>query len=346
MASKKLNILIFSWRDPKHPLAGGAEQVVHEHSKGWIKSGREVTLFSSSVKGLEKEEVKDGVKIIRGGHQYLGVQIAGFFFYLKNKKKYDLVIDQFHGIPFFTPLYVRKPRLALIQEVAKEVWFKNPLSFPLNLLVGVIGYITEPFIFLFYRSTPFMTGSDSAKEELSGYGIEKKNITVVPHGAKLKKISPLPTKEDKKTIIYLGVISKDKGIEDAIETFNILNKRGSFNFWVVGRSENPKYLKKIKRIVRKKGLSANTTLFGFVSQEKKFNLLAKAHLMVNPSVREGWGLVNIEANSVKTPVIAYNSPGLVDSVKDGTSGVILDNNSPEKMAEEIVKILGDKDRYK
>jgi len=34
-----MNILVFSWRDPKHPTAGGAEQVMHEHMKGWIAAG-------------------------------------------------------------------------------------------------------------------------------------------------------------------------------------------------------------------------------------------------------------------------------------------------------------------
>ncbi|MFC1625805.1 hypothetical protein ACFL1Q_02105 [Patescibacteria group bacterium] len=96
-----MNILILSWRDPKHPLAGGAEQVMHQHMKGWVKVGHDVTLFSSKCKNLHNSESFEGVKIIRKGYQYLGVQIAGLFYYLKNKNSYDFVVDQFHGLPFF-----------------------------------------------------------------------------------------------------------------------------------------------------------------------------------------------------------------------------------------------------
>src|SRR3990167_7300127 len=139
-----MNILVFSWRDPKHPLAGGAEQVMHEHMKVWIKAGHSVTLFSSKIKGLPTSETFDAVQIVRGGYQYLGVQIAAFLYYLKNKNKFDLLVDQFHGLPFFTPLYSKKPKLAVIQETARNVWFLNPLPRPINWLVGIIGYFGEP----------------------------------------------------------------------------------------------------------------------------------------------------------------------------------------------------------
>src|SRR5579859_2057278 len=127
-----MNILVFSWRDPKHPTAGGAEQIMHEHMKGWIAGGHNVTLFSSRIVGIPSREMIDGVHIVRGGVQYFGVQLKGFFYYLKNSKNFDLVVDQFHGLPFFTPFYVNKPKLAVIQEVAGKVWLKNEFPFPFN----------------------------------------------------------------------------------------------------------------------------------------------------------------------------------------------------------------------
>lgn len=340
-----MRILVFSWRDPKHPLAGGAEQVMHEHMKGWRAAGHKVTLFSSKPKGLGKEEVLDGVKIIREGLEYLGVQIAGFLFYLKNKDKFDFVVDQFHGIPFFTPLYVRKPKLAVIQEVAREVWFLNPLPWPLNWAVGVAGYFGEPFVFLLYRRTPFMVGSESAKSDISRLGIPRNNVTVVPHGVIVKKPSRLPKKEKIPTILYLGALTRDKGIEDAIKTFSILAAYGNFQFWIIGKAETVSYFNRVKRLVAELKLKEKVKFWGFVSDEKKFKLLAKAHVLINPSVREGWGLVNIEANAVGTPVVAYKSPGLVDSVKDGESGIICKMNTPEELAYEVLSLLKDKEKY-
>lgn len=339
-----MRILVFSWRDPKHLLAGGAEQVMHEHMKGWVKAGHSVSLFSSKVGKAKKEETIDGVKIVRKGYQYLGVQIEGLFYYLKERKNFDFVVDQFHGVPFFTPLYVKKPKVAVIQETARAVWFLNPLPWPLSHVVGALGFMVEPFIFLLYKRTAFITGSQSAKKSVAAFGVPKKNITVVPHGVLVKKLVPIPAKEKIPTIVYLGVLSKDKGIEDAIKTFHLLKKR-KFQYWVIGKAETRGYEKKVKDLVKKLGMDKKVKFWGYVDGAKKFELLAKSQVLLNPSAHEGWGLVNIEANSMGIPVVAYKNPGLVDSVKDGYSGVLTKKNTPESLAREIFGLLQDKKRY-
>lgn len=334
-----MNILILSWRDIKHPLAGGAEQVMHEHAKGWIEAGHKVTHFSSKMKGLPAGEVIDGVKIIRKGYQYWGVQIEAFFHYLLNRKNYDFLVDEFHGIPFFTPLYSKKPKLVVIQETARKVWFLNPLPWPLNWTVGVIGYVGEPLLFLPYRRTIFMTGSESAKLDVSRFGVPIGNIKVVPHGVITYIPNPMPKKETRPTIVYLGVISKDKGIEDALKAFEIIDKKRKLNFWVIGRPETKGYASWIEKKVKNMGLDGGIKFWGFVSSREKFELLAKSHILINPSKREGWGLVNIEANAMGVPVVAYNSLGLIDSVKDQVSGIICKENTPLALAENILYVL-------
>ena len=340
-----MNILVFSWRDPKHPLAGGAEQVMHEHMKGWIRAGHSVTLFSSKVSDLKNEEEIDRVKIIRKGNQYLGVQIEAFLFYRKNRKTYDLVVDQFHGLPFFTPLYSRKPIIAVIQETAGKVWFLNPFPKPLNWLVGLIGYITEPLFFLFYRNTKFVTGSLSAKIDVTKMGVPVKNISVWPHGVIIKNNKTF-IKEKKKTICFLGVLSKDKGIIDAIKCFRFLAQiRDNYQFWVIGKPETKKFKIEISKLIAESGLENKVKFWGFVSQQKKFELLKRSHILINPSIREGWGLVNIEANAMSVPVVSYKAAGLTDSVKQNYSGVFVKRNTPQEMALTIERLLGNRIKY-
>ncbi len=340
-----MRVLILSWRDPKHPLAGGAEQSVWEHAKGWYNAGNDIVWFSSRFEDSATEENIDGIKIVRSGYQYLGVQIAAIYYYFKNRKDVDLVVDQFHGIPFFTPLYVRKPKLALIQEVAGKVWLLNPLPFPMNLIIGAIGFIFEPFIFLIYKKVQFMTGSESAKIEVSKFGIPLKNITIVPHGVILPRSKIVDRRPKIKTVTFLGTLAKDKGIEDAIECFSLLDKTGEYNFWIIGKPETEDYFKKIKSKISDLGLKDKVKFWGRVTDAKKFELLAKSHVLVNPSAHEGWGLVNIEANAVGTPVIAYKSSGLVDSVKDGQSGVIVTRNSPEEIANVTISLFENNKLY-
>ncbi len=341
-----MNILIFSWRDLKHPLSGGAEQVMHEHAKGWIAAGHSVTWFSSTYKDAPQNEILDGITIFRRGGQLLDVQVRGFIWYLFGKhSKFDLVVDQFHGISFFTPLYVRVKKLAVLQEVAREIWLANYLPKPFNWIIGTIGYLGEPFIFLLYKNVSFMVGSQSAKKDLTTYGIAGNHITIIPHGVIIEQPDLKIKKEAKKTIIFLGALQQDKGTSDAIKAFSLLKDINNSQLWIIGRGsiDYTNYLKKLCKDLK---VMNKVKFWGFVSQHQKFELLRRSHLLVNPSIREGWGLVNIEANSMGIPVVAYKSAGLIDSVKDDESGVFVDKNTPEELANKINLLLDDNSLYK
>lgn len=343
-----MNILIFSWRDPEHPNSGGAEQVTIEHAKGWIEAGHDVYWFSSSFPGAKRNETISGVKVLRGGGQALGVKLAGIFWYFfKKHPKFDLVIDQFHGIPFFTPLYVKSKKLAFIHEVTKDVWKLNTWPKPLNLVPFYLGSFFEPFIFrLLYKNTIFWTVSESTKEDLVEWGISRNNIYVIHNGVSLIKNRRSQGKDSKKTALFLGAISEDKGIKDTINIFNEINRKDEdWQFWIVGRS-SPDYRKLIQDMVGYFGLEDKVKFFGYVSNVKKFELLSRAHILINPSHREGWSLVNIEASSVGTPVLGYKVVGIKDSVRDGKTGILSEYGNFRLIAYNAIKLLNDKLLYK
>lgn len=345
-SKEKLNILVLSWRGPGHPHAGGAELSTHEHVKGWVKAGHSVTLFTSFFPQAKKEEVIDGVVIKRSGLQIFGVQWEALKWYIfKSHPKYDLVIDQFHGIPFFTPIFVRAKKLAFIHEVTKEVWRLNPWPKPFNLIPAILGTIFEPIIFkLLYKNIPFMTVSKSTKYDLINWGIPKADITVIHNGLSIPYIKKTFPKEKGKTAIYLGALSKDKGIEDTIKAFAIIDKRDpTWKFWIVGKGEEH-YLEFLKSLCNKLGIYNKIKFWGKVSDEKKFELLSRAHILINPSIREGWGLVVIEAASVGTPTVGYNVAGLKDSIQNGETGILC-NPNPQDLAEAAVSLLNNNGKY-
>ncbi|MEK7550223.1 MAG: glycosyltransferase family 4 protein [Patescibacteria group bacterium] len=338
---RKLKILIFSWRGLKHPLSGGAEIATFEHAKGWVKAGNKVTLFTSYFKNAKETEFIDGVEIIRKGGDVFGVKIKAFYWYLFNKHpKYDLVVDEFHGIPFFTPIYVRTKKLALIHEVAKEVWWFNPWPRPLNYIPGIIGTVFEPIMFNFlYKNIPFMTVSESTKTDLVNWGVPKENIKIVYNGVNPIKVDR--NRQTRKTAIFLGALAKDKGIEDALKAFSLINiKEAGWQFWVVGWGTK-NYLTELKTISNKLNISEDIKFWGYVNDKKKFELLSGAHVFINPSIREGWGLVNIEANSVGTPAIGYLVSGIKDSVVNEKTGLLSPLGDFKSLAENAIKLCKD-----
>lgn len=66
---------------------------------------------------------------------------------------------------------------------------------------------------------------------------------------------------------------------------------------------------------------------GHVSEAEKHRLLCAAWLLLHPSAVEGWGLVVTEAATRETPTVAFDVPGLRDSVVDGETGVLAHGES-------------------
>lgn len=331
-----MNITIFSWRDIKHPLAGGAEQSLWEHAKYWADKGAKVSWFASSFPEAKESEVLDTIHVIRRGSHFT-VHLHALIAYLKGElPQAHVVIDSFHFLPYFTPLYRRNAVIiALLNEVAGTVWFQN-IGFPLNY----IGYILEPFFFLFYKKVQFIVGSESARHDLKKVGIRSEQIAVIHHGVTISYDFSNLKKEKDPTVLFLSRISKDKGIEDALASFSILMKKNqSLQFWIGGKPENPEYYNEVLKVAEKRGITKSTTFYGFVSEEEKFRLFAKAWILVHPSTREGWGLNIIEANSQGTPAVGYRVSGLIDSIQDKKTGLLADNNNPQGLADKVQLLL-------
>lgn len=93
------------------------------------------------------------------------------------------------------------------------------------------------------------------------------------------------------------------------------------------------------------GLDNKVKFWGFVSEKKKFDLLQRSLLVINPSVREGWGLTVIEAAFVGTPTIGYKVPGLKDAIVHMETGVLVAKNSPDYLAQAVKELLDHKTKY-
>lgn len=342
-----MNILILSWRGPGHPNAGGAEIVTLEHASAWVKAGHDVILFTSFFKGAKKSEEVRGITVKRQGRQFLGVQMRAFIWYLfARHPKIDLIVDEIHGIPFFTPLYTRVRKIAFIHEVTKEVWKLNPWPKPMSLIPSFFGTLLEPYLFKLYKKVPFITVSESTRDDLVSWGIPKKNITVIYNGVHRTQVPrKLPQKEVKKTAVFLGALSTDKGVFDVPRVFaEIDRKDDNWQFWVVGYGTE-EYVDKMKTLIRGLDIEKKYKYWGFVSERRKFELLARAHVLINTSVREGWSLVNIEANSVGIPVVGYDVAGVRNSIVNGKTGYLVPFGRFRELAEAARRVVDKRETY-
>lgn len=336
-----MRILILNWRDIKNPNSGGAEILTHEMAKKWVRWGHTVTQISAKFKNSKNEENLDGVKIIRLG-SWNTVHIQAFFYYIKNLRgSIDVIVDEVHGIPFFSSLYAPKKTVLLACEVADKLFF-HVFSSP----IAHVGIALEKLYFKLYKKTSVLAISESTKADLIRKGFPRKNIKVIPMGFTLKyKIRKYP-KEKKPTLIYLSRINKQKGIEDVIKAFRIIkDKIPESHLWVVGSGQSF-YVEHVKKKVIKGGLFKSVTFFGFVSDKKKLELLSRAHILIFPSIHEGWGLVIAEAGVMGTPSAVYKSSGVIDVIKNGERGIVSKKNNPQALSKAIINIFKNDKLYK
>ncbi len=318
-----------NWKDIKNPKHGGAEIYTHEIAKRLAKKGFDITIFSSKFEGCADYEAIDNVKIARGGNK-LTIYLKEFIYYMKNKEEFDFVIDEINTIPFFTPLYVKKPKIVLIHQLAKEIW-EYSTKWPFNLL----GRFFEPIYLKLYKNERIITVSDSVKEELLQFGF--KNISIVLNGIDENPLKDTPQKNTEPTMVYLGRVIESKRPEHVIYAFNKLKEEiKDLQLWIIG--DGGGYYKNLVERYR----NSKIMFFGRVDNKKKHKLLGKAHVLVVPSVKEGWGRVVIEANSVGTPAVGYKVTGLIDSIKDGETGLLVKNGDINELTEACKKILTDK----
>ena len=72
--------------------------------------------------------------------------------------------------------------------------------------------------------------------------------------------------------------------------------------------------------------------------------MSRAHIILVPGVREGWGQIVTEANAMGTPAIGYDAPGLRDSIRHGETGITIIEKTPAAMAQQAISLLRDSDR--
>jgi glycosyltransferase involved in cell wall biosynthesis len=244
-----------------------------------------------------------------------------------NLSKFDIVIDEINTVPFRSQKVSRgKPIIALIHQLAREVWFYET-RFPMNLL-GY--YVLEPFWLREYRRIPTITVSDSTRKDLQDLSFRK--IHVIHNGISRKPLAELPSKEDTPVLIFVGRLVRSKLPNHAIAAFRLIKiALPNTQLWVLGNG----YMK--SQLERES--PPGVRFFGRVTEEEKFELLKRAHVMLVPSVREGWGISVIEANAMGTPAIGYAVPGLVDSIVNRVTGLLTPPLNPLALSEAARELL-------
>jgi glycosyltransferase involved in cell wall biosynthesis len=210
------------------------------------------------------------------------------------------------------------------------------LALPTWLLERPVGRL--------YRGVPTVAVSDSTRDDLVHRGLDPDDVEVIPNGIDLDRFAPAPPggRFPRPTLLYLGRLKKYKRVDLILEAATRLGKEGrDLEVLIAGKGDHRSELEKKASRAIEAGVSVR--FLGFVSEDRKRELLARSWVHCLTSPKEGWGIANLEAAASGTPTVASDSPGLRDSVMDGRTGFLVPHDDVGTLAGRLGELLDDPD---
>jgi glycosyltransferase involved in cell wall biosynthesis len=333
-----MKVLWFTWKNRRHPLAGGAELVNEELAKRLAAAGHEVRFVVAGFQGATREERRDGFSILRLGHRWSLYLLAWREYGNSLKGWADVVVDEMNTIPFFCKLFVEEPNILFVHQLCRKVWWYE-MPFPLS----AIGYFLEPLYLRFLNDRQVATVSESTKQDLLRYGFRAERISILPQGIATEPLQDLSEvrKDVPPTMLCLGSLRAMKRTLQAIRTFEIAKAEVPDLLLVVAGDAVGRYGRKVLDAIARSPQKDAIRYEGRVDGAAKIALLRAARVLCVPSVKEGWGLVVTEAAAQGTPAVVYDVDGLRDSVRNGETGIIAKDGDLAALAEGIVRLFKD-----
>src|SRR4051794_17273999 len=309
------HILLLTDRDWTHPQGGGTGANLFGQVAHWLEWGHRVTVVAGTFDGAEPvSRPAEGLELHHMGTRRTVFPRAAWSVSRGLARDADVVLEVINGITFLTPLWLRRPRVALVHHIHRDHYVTE---------LGRVGAVaavalgTLP-LKLLYVGTPFLTISEAAASDIADHGIDPSDITVGYLGV-VPFAGELPARSETPRLLYLGRLKRYKRIElllDVVEGVpgTVLDIAGEGDHRADLEAE-----------IARRGLGDRVVLHGHVSEEEKARLYGAAWLNVTASSAEGWCLSVMEAATCGTPSVALRVGGLPESIADGETGLLADD---------------------
>ena len=330
-----MRLLLVNWQCRENPLAGGAEIHLHEIFGRLAARGHEVTLLCGGWPGCAPAAELDGIEVLRVGTRYT------FPFLVRRAyrsrlahRDFDLLIEDVNKIPLGTTRWGSLPVVVLVPHLFGGTAFQE-LAAPLAAAV----WLAERPLGRVYRGAPFQAISVSTAEDLAGRGIPRASVAVIHPGIDTVGYTPNAADRSPEPVFaYLGRLKRYKGVHHVVRAFAAL-AHPSARLEIAGAGD---YRPALERLAASLDLGERVRFLGRISEADKRGLLRRAWGLVFASPKEGWGITNLEAAASGTPVVASNSPGIRESVRDGETGFLVPHGDTRAMAAAMRKLAADR----
>jgi len=329
-------ILILNERDVLHPKAGGAEVNLFEVARRLVERGYRATLLCTAFAGARRSEILDGVEVRRlGALPAYYLRIPGEVRRLVGDD--TVVIEHLCKLPFFAPLYARRPVVAVTHHLFGSTTLRQ-VSLPIATTV-MMAELLIPHV---YRHCEFIAVSPSTRDDLLRRGIDARRVRIIPNGVDCRHYEFRDSAGAPPALLAFGRVEPYKRLRLVVQAFERIRRAiPDARLTIIGGGTG---LDALRQEIRRLKLEDVVTATGPVDEVRKLECIRKCHLVLNCSEKEGWGLTVLEAAACGRPTVASDVPGLRDSVLHERTGVLVPDGNVEAMASAAVALLRDTER--
>ncbi len=307
---------MLAWRDLDDPEAGGSELHSHQIASIWAQAGIDVTVRTSVAAGHPTYAERSGYKVVRKAGRYMVFPRTAVSGRMGRTGPRDGLVEIWNGMPFFSPLWARCPRIVFLHHVHAEMW-RMVLPPRLARLGELIEFRLAPPV---YRHSRVVTLSESSKDEIvEMLGLRAENVSVVPPGVD-PRYSPGGERSPWPLVVAVGRLVPVKRLHVLIDALAHLRPgHPGLQAVIVGEGYERAAL---EARIRELGAEDWIELPGRVTDEQLIDLYRRAWVLASASAREGWGMTVTEAAACGTPAVVTRIPGHVDAVEHERGGLL------------------------
>jgi len=360
------------------PAIGGAEKKIKEISERLVKSGEEVTVFSSNAQTTEAY-IHSEIPLLPANSELInGVRVRRFPVYRGMRPLLNRVHRLFweYGLPF--------------NDIVRTVW-NGPIIF--NMLPHILREKTDiivatpfPFLNMYFayiakkiRKIPMATipclhtedawafdrrimykvlsdterilvNTDYERDYLITKGIEKEHISIVGDGINPQDFNSSNPQEFRQkydignapVVLFVGRKEKGKGINTLVDSMSIVwRKIPQAKLIIAGtRTSYSKAIeKKVSSLDGRK--RRNIILIDNFQDSEKPDLFASCDIFAMPSKVESLGIAYLEAWASGKPVIGCRIGAVASLIEQGKDGILVEYGNQQGLASAILRLMGD-----
>ncbi|HQY95674.1 MAG TPA: glycosyltransferase family 4 protein [Phycicoccus sp.] len=339
-ATRRLRVLVLNWRDTGHPEAGGSEVYAESVADGLAQRGHEVTLLTARHEGAPERTIRpSGARVLRRGGRLSVYAYAALAHLRRETGRPEVILETQNGVPYLARLWApRTAHVVLVHHVHREQW---PVVFgPTMARVGwAIESRVAPWV---NRRRPYVAVSEVTRTELQAQGIDSERVTVI-HNGTIRPPARDVARTEHPSLLVIGRLVPHKRVEIALRSLAaLLPQFPDLRLTIAGRGW---WEDEVQAEIARLGLTDQVDFRGFVSDEERHELYASHWISLVPSLKEGWGLVVVEAGLHQTPTIAFESAGgVAESIVDGSTGRLAHADDEADFTRLVAELLTDAPR--